>query len=359
MNPTFPTRLSTPYTDGQYRIYPNSLLFKSGNYPDKQFSMTTAEIAAAASGFDAPVKVNLEHAPTVLKDKLGEVRAAYVDPNAPEELRGVVAIPRWLDDQLTDAERQVSSEFNRETKRLIGLALTPTPRVEGAALMAAFNTFTDSSTTAEPGRGEARPAARSGERSKSMSFMEKLKALFKAEGIEVEDTPGVVVRGLSPVTHPETESLKAELSTLKAELAEFKKTPEKKVAVFSETDAKAKASEFVAELLTAHKCLPAEREPLEAMYVAAFRADCAVASFSGETLNTPTLEAFKASQKARPAHLLTTELLVDTSEDAVLFAYGKEGKPETAKPKTPDEIYAAHNRRNDATLNGISMNGGH
>lgn len=344
MNPTFQSRLSTPYTDGLYRIYPNSLLFKSGSYPDKQFSMTPAEIAAAAQSFTTAVPINLEHAPTVLQGKLGEVRAAYVDADDPNTLRGVVAVPTWLDDKLTDAERQVSSEFNRETKRLVGLALTPTPRVEGAALMAAFNTFTDSSTTAKPGRGDAdKPGGNPAERSKSMEVsMESLKALLEKAGFSFDKK-----------TDP-ADDLRAQVAAMSAKIEELSKPktePEKKVAVFSEADAKSKAGEFVTELLAAHKCLPAERPGLESSYIAAFRADCAVASFSGEVLNTPTVEAFKASQRSRPAHLLTTELLVDTDPDAVLFAYGKEGKPKTAKPKTPAEIMAKHNMPRHA-MNG-------
>lgn len=320
-------RLSTPYTDGAYRVYSNSLLFKSGDYSDKGYSMDNAEIAAAASAF-TPVSVNLEHAPAMLVGKLGEVRAAYVDASDPSTLRGVVAIPTWLDDQLTDAERQVSSEFNRETKRLVGLALTPSPRVEGAALMAAFN-------TASAGEGGDKSGGRTTDRSKSMDVLDEIKALLA----------GFNKTRKADEEKAATDQLKAELDTVKAELAEFKKTKpdDKKTATFSEADAKSKAGEFVSELLAAHKCLPAEREGIESGFIASFRADCAVASFSGDVLNTPTVEAFKASQRARPAHLLTAELMADVHPDAVLFAYGKDGKT-MPKPKTPAEVMDHHNK---------------
>jgi hypothetical protein len=357
MNPTFPTRLSAPYTDGQYRIYPNSLLFKSGNYPDKQFSMTPAEIAAAADSFASPVPINLEHAPTVLQGKLGEVRAAYVDPNAPEELRGVVAVPTWLDDQLTDAERQVSSEFNRETKRLIGLALTPTPRVEGAALMAAFNSFSH----AEPGEGEAdNPAVKDGRKGKPMTLWEELKAAFTKRGIDVDKdagTPGTDTAAFNALSEKVDKLATAVLSLSEKKTDDpAKPDPTKTTAVFSESDAKAKAAEFATELIAAKKCLPAERAELETNFLAMLRADTAVASFSGDVLLTPATDAFKASHRARPAHLLTAELMADSDPDAVLFAYGKEGKPKGKACMSSSDIMAKHNKKNDACMGGKAGN---
>jgi hypothetical protein len=347
MNPIIPSgRLSQPYTDGAYRIYPNSLLFRSGNYADKNFSMTTGEIATAAQDF-APVRVNLEHAPTVLQGKLGEVRAAYVDPNDPDTLRGEVAIPTWLDAQLTDEERRVSAEFDRTTKRLVGLALTPTPRVTDAALMAAFT------NAQEPGRVPGQSAARSGEpteRTKSMDVVERLEALLANFGKQKK----------ADEEKSATDALKSEVDSLKTQLAEFTKAkePEKKVASFSEADAKQKAAEFTSGLIRDRKCLPAEREAIENGFIAAFRADHAVASFSGDVLLTPVVDAFKVSQNARVPHQLTTELLVDASPDAALFAYGNEKKPEAKKPRHPSEIMASHNGRNDAATYGTSK-GGH
>jgi hypothetical protein len=335
-------RLSTPYTDGTYRVYPNSLLFREGNYADKNYSMTPAEIAAAAASF-APVSVNLEHAPAMLVGKLGEVRRAYVDPAAPGELRGEVAIPTWLDDQLTDAERQVSSEFNRETKMLVGLALTPSPRVEGAALMAAF------SNAQEPGRVPGNPGGQPAKRSQSMEIMDEVKALLTKAGFSFDKKP--------EPPDPNAE-LKATIVALSAKVDELSKPiigiaePIKKVASFSESDAKSKAGEFVCELLAAHKCLPAEREAIESGFIASFKADTQVATFSGDALLTPVTDAFKASQRARVAHGLTTEILVDTSPDAVLFAYGPSGKPEAKKMKSPDEIMHKHNAQHRFAMGG-------
>lgn len=123
--------------DGEF-VLRSGLLFRAGDYPDKDYSMTADELAAAAETFSEPVPLDLEHMPTILDGKLGEVISisAFSD-----ELHGVVKLPKWLDDAIGDTPRKVSATWLRDTKTLVGLALCVYPRIEDAALMTAFGDF--------------------------------------------------------------------------------------------------------------------------------------------------------------------------------------------------------------------------
>lgn len=110
-------------------------LFEAGEYPDKAYAMTPEELLAAVADFQ-PVALDLEHTPTVLDGKLGELRAVELGEDG-WSLYGTVALPRWLDEQL-GGECKVSCTWDRERKTLQKLALVNEPRVSDAAIMAAF-----------------------------------------------------------------------------------------------------------------------------------------------------------------------------------------------------------------------------
>jgi len=111
-------------------------LFRVGEYPDKDFSLTPEEMALAAAEF-SPVPVGLEHHPTLLDGKLGELAAVEVDEDG-QTLRGRVRLPAWLSHVLGSFPVPVSCAWDRLTKRLVGLGLVRTPRISDAALLAAF-----------------------------------------------------------------------------------------------------------------------------------------------------------------------------------------------------------------------------
>jgi len=111
------------------------LIFKFGSYPDKGFSLTPEEYAAANAGISG-VPIDLSHTPTILDGNLGHLFAAEVKG---DELHGTVRLPKWLDDVLDAGKRKVSCEWDRATKRLRKLSLVPEPRIPDAVLMAAFS----------------------------------------------------------------------------------------------------------------------------------------------------------------------------------------------------------------------------
>ncbi len=125
------------FSDDEY-VLRSGLLFRAGRYEDKDFEMTADELTAAVEKFDNPVPIDLEHMPTILDGKLGEVLSisAFGD-----ELHGVVKLPKWLDDAIGSVPRKVSATWTRIEKELVGLALCLDPRVEDAALMSAYAGF--------------------------------------------------------------------------------------------------------------------------------------------------------------------------------------------------------------------------
>jgi hypothetical protein len=118
----------------------SGLIFRAGDYPDKEFSMTPAELAEAVEAFE-PCAVDLEHTDTVLSGKLGQLEQIALSEDG-TGLNGVVRLPKWLDDAIGVGERKVSATWDRATKKLLGLALVLSPRVPDAALMSAYAAFT-------------------------------------------------------------------------------------------------------------------------------------------------------------------------------------------------------------------------
>lgn len=111
-------------------------LFQAGEYPDKNYSMTEEEIAAAAAAFTGEVPMNVEHAPSVFDGKLGSIRRVWQEG---KELLADFAIPTWLNDLIGGEPLKVSPEWNRDTKRLTAAAWVINPRITDAALFAAFS----------------------------------------------------------------------------------------------------------------------------------------------------------------------------------------------------------------------------
>jgi hypothetical protein len=126
---------TTAKREGEYVIR-RGKIFEGGDFPDKSLFMTPAELAAAVAAF-SPVPIDLAHTSTVLDGQLGELRSVEVGADG-WTLFGSVALPAWLDPLLESTGRKVSATWNRLTKRLEGLALVQFPRIEDAALMAAF-----------------------------------------------------------------------------------------------------------------------------------------------------------------------------------------------------------------------------
>ncbi len=125
--------------DGQTYIRRKApLIFKTGDYEDKEFSMSPEEMAETVAEF-SPVNIGLEHIPTVLSGRLGRIVAVGQDYDNPSVMYGEALIPEWLDKAVPAGEKKLSAAFDRKSKRMIGCDLVISPRVNGACLLAKFS----------------------------------------------------------------------------------------------------------------------------------------------------------------------------------------------------------------------------
>ncbi len=113
-------------------------LFEAGPYPDKGLTVTTAQLRQAASDFKGPLRLNLEHYPSVLDGQLGTLDSVTVSDDG-RELFGTVTEPAWLTTVLGNTARRVSLEWDVAKKQITGIALVIAGRVPDAVLFTAFS----------------------------------------------------------------------------------------------------------------------------------------------------------------------------------------------------------------------------
>jgi len=332
-------------------------LFEAGEYPDKGYSMTPAELINAVERFTS-CPLDLEHVPTVLDGQLGEVYSIETDDDG-RTLFGTVAVPTWLDTVLGGAVK-VSCTWDRDSKELARLALVKAPRVADAAIMAAFSAAQEEADFATPrhdtyhgqaalqtvhdmaaqngavcdptraGRGVAPLFAAAHEaramqmihdhavshgamcsaisaRQAGMSvkeapvqdekrFMDHMRAFF---GITEEVAP-------KPTTPPPT--VVTPLPKIE-DSAEFK-AAQAEIAALREEKIASGATAYADGLIAASLAFPAERDTLIAVFTQAARDDVAiggVVTFAAgdKTKEGTRVDALRALYEARPAHTLT------------------------------------------------------
>lgn len=265
-------------------------LFEVGDYPDKSFSLTEEEADQALADF-RPVPNDLEHRNTVLDGHLGVLEAVE---RRGAELFGSVRIPKWLDAVIGDKPVKASLAWDRNSKRIVGNALVLNPRIEDAALMAAFSARLDDSVQG----------------SQPMKLKDRIKALFGAVEAELQrEEEGS--QAPADATTPESEGSTsfsqdqaAELEALRARAAELEAERDAERARRVE----AGAASFVADAVQKGKITPAEVDAWKSMYTAAAQAD-GEATFSEGGPSGPMLQNVLALMEARPASRMTTEVI--------------------------------------------------
>jgi hypothetical protein len=316
--------------EGDYAIYPDSLLFKAGEYPDKAFTMTPEELYAAIEQFQ-PVSGNIEHT-DYLQGKACEVRSIRFDETDSFTLLGEVAVPLWLDAHLEGHERRLSCEWDRDTKTLAGIALTVTPRVAEAALLSAFTDFAGKrhsaadiqdlqaihDITVKQG-AECPPQSAAMARRNTMSFMDKVKAWLD-EGAPAEfdgeapKTPATPDPRIAQLERERDEARQAALTANAARLA-------------------TEAAAFADGEIAANRAFPAERDAIIAAFTQA-ATDDTVSGTANFTDGASRLSLFKAAYAARPAHRLTEERL-PANQTVLANQQETEGNGQP-KPMTPE-----------------------
>jgi len=294
-------------------------IFMAGDYPDKNFSITEEELKTAAAEF-SPVDNDLEHRPTILSGKLGQLKSVVAKG---KELYGAVDIPKWLNDQIGSDPLKVSLAWSRDTKRIVGNALVLEPKIKDAQLMAAF---TAAQSDEEGGTTVTvpKPQTETGKR----GWFEKLRALFAEkklpEGFE-DFNPEEVMFSDDQPKHPDPAPDKPEEPS--GDAVKFAAQRDAAMAKSQGLEARliqVEAEKFADSAIADRKAFPAERDSLVAQFKQAVIDDNAgVACFSetGELIVGSRVKLLKDSVGARPTHNLTTEQIAGADlKDLVLMS---------------------------------------
>jgi hypothetical protein len=332
-------------------------IFRAGDYPDKGFSATAEEIAAAVEAFE-PVRLNVEHKDSIFSGSFGELRRIWAEG---QELHGEIVTPAWFRDDVVQGDRlSVSTEWDIEAKRLTGLATSLSPRVADAVLVAAFsrgeaafagkrNSSRDQTRiqaihdhTTELGAAcvakmEETPMGDQTQQTtthtapavKPTSFLDRLRALFGSATPEdlaalasapaaapaVSDANAPADARAAVLPSDEVAALRAENERLRAAAAG---------AVASE------AASFADSLIGTGKRTPAERDDLVARFTDAATLDrqtprTVTFSVDGQARTGTRVDELRAAESSRQGHGLLEER-VDQERTRVLLS------SETAKP---------------------------
>lgn len=330
-----------PSPDGEYVRRKAPIIFRAGEYPDKDFAMTPEELQDAVATF-SPVDIGLEHVPTVLNGKLGKIVTVGLSDNW-QDMHGEAEIPRWLDDVLTRDDRKLSVAFDRSTKKIIGCDLVRTPRVKDAVLLAAFSK--KHTPTAAPATSKVAPTPAATPKPEPEEIPTK-PALFDDSDAEMSKESGEPSTESGPVECADDGSNKQTKAkkTKKAKPMDDNETPETEGSTPSTADFKSQQEElqrlrdqvaeerkhrvaaeaitFAKDEIAANRSMPAEKDALVFAYTLAANDDAALGNkvqFSGKTLTR--VEALKLQHSARVAHNLDKEtLLPSKGKDRATFS---------------------------------------
>ncbi len=314
-------------------------VFEIGDYPDKAFSLTEEEADQAIADFQA-VDNDLEHTPTILSGKLGQLKSVW---RQGKDLFGKVAIPKWLHEAVGSDPIKTSLAWNRQTKRIAGNGLVLHPRVKDAQLIAAFtaaNSTTGGST--DMPQTATNPDKKAG-------LLAWIKAKFAAgdrpEGVEDADLDRVEFASDppasgQPVQDPKPDAGAQESQAQFAQAQATIKTQGDEIEGLRAASISSAAVAFFDAALKANKVVPAEREALIAQFTQAVKDDARdahVACFTAEggVYEGTRLKSLKAGIEARVPHSLT-------SEQIAAFALPNTGDDAKAKADRLNKTRAEH-----------------
>lgn len=256
-------------------------IFAVGEYPDKDFALTLEEAIAAQAAFAAPVSLTIEHIDSPLNGKLGSLTSFTVSETG--DLIGTATVPDWVSGVL-GTEFAISTEWNRDTKQLVGASIVLDPRVADAKLAAMSASFAQASRVGDPTRKEE-------------TDMDKKIVIMKKLWEKVDQ---------ATFTEDEKAAVEAELAG--ADPVQFARSERE---IGAEAAALGlKADSFVDAALAENRITPAGKDALRRLFCASVRADAAGnACFSTDGAlvvgdQTTALKEFVASL---PQHKFTSD----------------------------------------------------
>lgn len=325
-------------------------IFKAGDYPDKGLSLTTADLDAAVTAF-APVALNVEHKDSVFSGSFGDLKRIWRED---DWLHGEIETPAWFRSDVVGGDRiSVSTEWDLETKALVGLATALSPRVDGAEVVAVFsrgeahfvgkrNSARDQSSVQAIHDNAAKLGAECGgnptkketktmsDQAQKPSVVDRVKAFFGLLTPEERDEVAKEFTAAAPTSAPAAPPVpsapapvvaalsadeKTELEELRAAKATF--TADRKAGI------PAKAGAWADEQIAAGKATPAERDHLVALFTEAAEDDVdspRVVTFAagGETKQGTREERLRADFAAKSGHGLLEERVAQDGTKVLL-----------------------------------------
>lgn len=286
-------------------------LFEAGEYPDKAFAVSPAELEAAAAAF-TPVDNNLEHSPSILDGKLGKLVSVAARG---KELFGRVQIPRWLKAAVGDNPIRVSLEWDRHSKRIVGNALVLNPRIPDAQLIAAF-------TAAQHNRGGSTMPITE----KQKTWWERLTARFSREPLPeaiMDADPENVTLIAEPAEPPASDSQPTTPTPAQEtpQAVQFSEAERAELEGLRAAQLTAAGEAFANQAIADRRALPAERSALVALYRQAVLDDNAgrvTFGADGAVREGQRVRLLRDLIAARPAHNLTTEELAGIEPESLV-----------------------------------------
>ncbi|MEN6583045.1 MAG: hypothetical protein ABFD54_11395 [Armatimonadota bacterium] len=303
-------------------------IFEAGDYPDKGFSITEEQLARVPATF-TPVNNDLEHKPTILSGKIGQLRSVVAKG---KELFGTVAIPKWLNDTIGKDPLKVSLAWTKDSKQIIGNALVLNPRIPDAQLMAAFS----AANTTIPKGGTSMKV-------KAQEAIDRVKAFFSKSGTPEElkdvDLDNVDFSNEEAAAPAPAASTQVAPATAPANFSADLQARDTRIAKLENELAAKDAAEFADNAIKTGKAFPSERESLVAMYAQARKDDGdGLACFAADgTTPTTRVAALTSAVNARPSHNLTAEQIagIDPKNPLVVLGNTTQFTDDAERP-TPD-----------------------
>lgn len=266
-------------------------IFEAGKYPDKDFAITDSELAERVQCFHG-LDLDLEHSSfkDLLGNKLGRLEAIW---NRGSEAFGRLMVPQWLH-KLAGGKLKTSLSFDQD-KNIVGCALTLSPRIADAQVVAAFSRAETALPT--PPIKEKKPMP--------TSLKDRLRILFgsapdatQQAGIDPTELETIEFKVAEPRLDP----------TIESQLAEFRATNDRLVS----GQLNLAATLFADETIRSAKAVPAQRDHLIALFRSSALADGqGTVRFNdlGQITDGPNITALRnLFQDAQPHRLFSTEI---------------------------------------------------
>ena len=347
-------------------------IFRAGSYPKQKIDVSAADIDAAVAAFQ-PVKLNVEHSDSIFTGRFGELTRIWRDG---EELKGEVRTPAWFRDEVVEGGKlKVSTEWDRASKLLVGLATSLNPQVEAAELTAVFskgeaqfvgrrNSKKDQASiqgihdhAASLGAdcaAKAKMAREDSDMSEAkQSGWDRFKAFFASlngeerKELGLPETPAATTTPTSLTAEMSADD-KARFAALEAEVARLKGDKKGEVATA--------AALFADEQIKAGKATPAARNQLIARFTEAAEDDIDAprkVSFSvgAETKEGTRVDRLRAEFAAMQGSQLLSEAVEQPGVAVLSATTTATGTDPVALAKQSAESYAAdRNKRNGLSV---------